>query len=268
MPDVTCDMCGAEVADLAHVCVRCTDRLRAALAAAPPLLTEVETTVARLARVSTPNGSRPTERPLPYNADAAGHRDTLAAVLTSWALLVADERGLPHAGGPADHARFLTASLEWLRHHPAGGDAVHEIRTAVHAVRAAVDLPPDLVYAGPCDACRAPLYARVGSATASCRYCQTPEGQRPVYDVQERRTWMLRAAEDIEAPAADIARAVTSLVRPIKPELIRTWAARDRIRPAGVNQFGRPVYRLGDVLQLMATPAKTGRLADKATQMT
>ncbi|RSN12828.1 hypothetical protein DMB42_11665 [Nonomuraea sp. WAC 01424] len=155
---------------------------------------------------------------------------------------------------PAHTATWLLRHTDALIRHPAGPDAVEEILTAVRNARWAVDAPPrDLIYAGPCDACDGDLYARPGAARVACRWCRDEEGGRLVYEIEARRRWMLDALEDVELAAPAIARALTSLVRPIKPALLHTWVAREKLFPAGRDDAGRALFRVGDVIDLMAS---------------
>ncbi|WP_219520126.1 hypothetical protein [Nonomuraea ceibae] len=109
-----------------------------------------------------------------------------------------------------------------------------------------------LVYAGPCDACNGDLHARPDASRVACQWCRDEDGQRLVYEVQARRKWMLGALEDKTLTAPAIARALTSLIRPIKPALLHTWVARKKLHPAGLDDLGRMLFRVGDVIELMA----------------
>ncbi|MER6575806.1 hypothetical protein [Nonomuraea sp. NPDC001023] len=161
---------------------------------------------------------------------------------------------------PSSTAAWLLRHTDALIRHPAGPDAVEEILTAARNARWAVDAPPrDLVYAGPCDGCDGDLYARPGASRVACRWCRDDEGGRLNYEVAARRQWMLKALEDLELTAPAIARALTSLKRPIKPALLHTWVARERLFPAGVDDAGRHLFLVRDVLDLIAAGDARGR---------
>lgn len=259
MTTAACDLCTSPVADLAHICPACTRPLADDLADIPDLDHELDITVSRRARIGAGGGGgRGNEKPLPANLDADQHGRHLKQTLTSWARLISDQRGLPHPlDGLAPTARWMAGHIEWLRHHPAAGDAVTEIREAVHQVRRAIDRPLDRAYAGPCNECGTPLYGRPGAAEVACRGCTTPDGDTLVYGLTERRDWMLAAVLDKELPAADIARALTSLVRPIAPALLYTWVKRKKLQPVGSDDRGHALFRLGDVADLMDATAPT-----------
>jgi hypothetical protein len=264
----------------ARICGACSSELRRELAAVPGLWTDLDLAISRQTRLTSASvGGRSPEKPLPWNERASEAADHLAALLIGWArVLVASVHTIQGPTcGSCLHPSCLYAQLSyephhhpaavspWLhRHagaliaHPAGPDAVEEILTAVRNARHAVDTPPrDLVYAGPCSRCDGGLYAKPGAATVACRWCVDDEGKPLRYEVAARRKWMLDSLNDLELPAPLIARALTSLVRPIKPALIHTWVSRQRLTPAGLDDLDRMVFRVGDVVDLMlATPAK------------
>ncbi|MFB4280833.1 hypothetical protein ACBJ59_36475 [Nonomuraea sp. MTCD27] len=231
--------------------------------------------ISRQARVTGGGvGGRSPEKPLPWNERASEAAEHLAVMLLGWARVLvgtvqqlqgptcascthpscsyADLGREPHRD-PAHVASWLHRHAGALIAHPAGPDAVEEILLAVRNARYATDSPPrDLIYAGPCDACDADLYARPDASRVACRWCRDDEGDRLVYEVHARRQWMLNALEDRQLTAPAIARALTSLIRPIKPALLHTWISRRKLQPAGLDDLNRMVFRVGDVIDLMA----------------
>lgn len=266
----------------ARICGACSSELRRELEAVPGLVEDLDLAISRQTRLTGGRvGGHSPEKPLAWNERASEAADHLAAILLGWArVLVASVNVLhgPTCGGCA-HPSCMYADLgrephrhpahvaAWLhRHagaliaHPAGPDAVEEILVAVRNARWATDSPPrDLVYAGPCNECDADLYARPDASRVACRWCRDEDGDRLVYDVQDRRKWMQQALEDWELTAPAIARALTSLIRPIKPALLHTWVARGRLLPSGLDDRRRMLFRVGDVIDLMAaSEAKRG----------
>jgi len=79
-----------------------------------------------------------------------------------------------------------------------------------------------------------------------CRSCGTG------HSVEERREWMLDALQDHLAPAHQVAHILAQLVAPVRPDRVRQWAARGRIVPHGRDAAGRPLYRVGDALAVLA----------------
>lgn len=196
-----------------------------------------------------------------------------------------------HGSWPADHPASMAA---WLLLHvaellrlPAAGEAVDEITAAVRSVERLVDRRADELFAGPCNAppqqpddgcgcgchrsgdrrgcstcgtadgghvpvCGADVWARPGSAFAWCQRC------RWRYDVAQRRDWLLAAVEHVLVSATDLARAVSrlgALDEPITPSMVRNWADRGMIVAHGVDGQGRPLYRVGEVLDTAAQVA-------------
>lgn len=254
MTEVLCDLCTAPVPDLAHVCTRCARGLALDLAAVPGLVAELDVALSKQARMGSGVGGRSAEVPLPFDATASAVGGDLAAVLASWAALVVERRGVP-APPPSSAAcaRWLAGHVEWLRHHEAGGDAVTEIRGAVRAVRRVIDRPEGRVYAGPCSTCSAPLYARPGVAEVACRACATDDDEL-VYDVAERRTWMLSEVEHLTGSSVYVAAVCTGLGVKLSASTVRTWVLRKKLQPCGygapLKEGGepRPLYRVGDVV--------------------
>jgi hypothetical protein len=101
-------------------------------------------------------------------------------------------------------------------------------------------------YSGPCDACGLDLYGRLGAAIVRCRGC---EGST---------TWRNGASGCWPLPrtlwriAALITRALSRLGTSIQVNRLYTWANRRIIVAHGTDAQGRPLYRIGDILDLLA----------------
>ena len=143
-------------------------------------------------------------------------------------------------------AKFISEYVWWLRHRPEAPEAFKDLTLADRDLERVIDRPAPMKYAGPCNICRKDLYVREGAAQVECRPCGM------VYDMAQRREWLLEAAEDRLERAAHIARAVTYLGSPISADRIRVWAMRKRLFPHAIDGMGRPLYRVGDVLDLLA----------------
>ncbi|MFF0864183.1 hypothetical protein ACFYUV_20660 [Nonomuraea sp. NPDC003560] len=283
--DCPVSICDRTMPGSARICGACEAELDRELAAVPELDEDLDLAITRQTRLTSGGvGGRGNEKPLPWNERASEAADHLAVILLGWArVLVASVHPLQgpvcascdhpsctyiHLGREPHHdpvhvSRWLRRHAGPLIAHPAGPDAVEEILLAVRNARYATDAPPrDLVYAGPCDACQGDLYARPGAVSVCCRWCVDEDGQRPRYDVHARREWMLKALEDRQLGAPTIARALTSLIRPIKPALLHTWISRGKLQPTGLDESGRMVFRVGDVIDLMAAGDTRGRQRD------
>lgn len=214
-------------------------------------------------------GGRPgvDESPVPYNARATTATRDLVDALRSWADVIAAERGfarpldtLPSLGP------WLARQVTYLRSSPMGPEAVVKISGAIRQASGVVDRPADLNYAGPCTGrvlvdpegdptltreCGEHLYGTARRAEVTCPACGA------TYPLAERRTWLLRKAEDVVAPATELARAVHGLGVSVTPSMIRNWHRRgllphrDVRRRVGLSGtvIEVPLYRVGDVLE-------------------
>ncbi|MBB2909304.1 hypothetical protein FHS43_000550 [Streptosporangium becharense] len=268
--------CSRPSPDGAAACVSCGAELHqhlAEVADADGLAAELDTALARQARLGG-GGRRGAETPLGYGEAAAEAIAVLRSALAGW-VRVLDRHGQPV--GPACPSRCGHGSCAWittrilpkntlpamaawladripdLRRHPAGGEAVDELGAAIRHARNAIDRGrgAELVYCGPCShrgddgrTCMTDLYARPGARLVQCR-CGA------ITDVRARRAWLLREAEGVLGTAAEIARALTRLDRPVTPERVRQWAQRGLLLSRGRGDHHHPLYRVGDVLALL-----------------
>ncbi|NJP27085.1 hypothetical protein FLW53_23370 [Microbispora sp. SCL1-1] len=258
---VRCGCCGRPVPDHAYVCPACAWHLHEHLVRLVDgdLVDELDTALARQAKLGGSGGRHGDEQPLAFGYAASEAIWVLRNTLTGWVRVLLDD--LAHHHPPADTlpamAEWLAYRTETLRHLPEGPEAVDELTAAVRHAEAAVAPLGDRVYVGPCAGeldggapCGADLYAAPGAAWVTCKACGAH------YRVHQRREWLLDAAEDVLETATEIARAVTSLGRPVTPERIRQWAHRGQLHARGTQRDGRgrwvPLYRVGDVLDLVA----------------
>ncbi|GAB3776722.1 hypothetical protein FB382_004376 [Nocardioides ginsengisegetis] len=260
--------CGRPTRDAAYVCDTCGDELARALGDVTWLAEELETTITRQRGVDyrgvggSSGGKKPSERPSPVQWGASEARGDLRALLVSWALFCEAEgvrNSSPYPGLPDDDLPALSGWLLWrvdgLTLNEIGSDAVEEITSAVAHCRRVIDVAPDKWYAGPCNQetegveCGADLYALSAKGNVSCGVCSAS------YDVAERRKWLLEAAEDRLADAATLARSVSWLgALPLNAARIRKWAERGRIVAKG-HHGQKPLYRIGDAIDLLAKEA-------------
>ncbi|WUI02091.1 DUF1922 domain-containing protein [Spirillospora sp. NBC_00431] len=241
------------------ICGACEAELSRALDAVPEVARDLDVTLSR--QTSRTGGGWTSVVPLPFDARASEVGWVLRSALAGWVRQLQETQAEDWpADTPQAMAGWLSARLERLVRHPAAEEAHGEIVTAVAAAQRAVDLFPDRWYAGVCAApldgggrCQRDLYAKPKAATVTCPEC----GHR--WDVPERRTWLLGMAEDVLATATEIARAVTTLGQPVTPEAIRGYVHRKQLVAHGSRLVGTretPVYRLGDVLDILARRAE------------
>jgi hypothetical protein len=265
------DICNKPIRDSRHVCVSCASQLERVLAETPSLAEDLETTRLRQSRTGGHNigGGHSTDRPLPWSEAASFAVATLRSTLVAWAQIVVDERGVswPHDTLP-DISAFLLRHLDWLTHHPDAAEAVDELSFATRQARAVIDRAPDHWYAGRCEhvdleaqveaivtstpgppPCPEELYVKAGAQTVTCRTCSTE------HDVTQRRQKLVRRVEDQLATASELTSAVSNLVRPISLNTIKSWVRRKRLTEHSKGPDGVALYRVGDVLDLLAADA-------------
>jgi hypothetical protein len=251
-----------------NACWACVEWLGEDLDSVAELVAELETTAAR--QYSRATLGRGAESPLPFDPDASDALWCLANVAGTWAVHVARDRGVrvtwPRSapgGGPGVAriavvaAGWLSARLPLLRMSQRAGTAVDELRDAIRAARRAVDRSPSLAYAGTCGACStvdhpAHLYARAnedGEVIRDVVICPTC-GAEWSY-VATRAALEVDALEHM-ATAAEIARAMPVLFGiELNVARVRQWGSRGRIPVCGHAANGRPLYRIGDVCDLL-----------------
>lgn len=234
--------CGRPAHD-AFVCPACGSDMTAALASIPALVGELQITLARQAVMAErSDGARAAETPLPYHYPASEAASELRAVLVGWTRLLVEEAD---SDLPPDEvstmSRWLLARFERLRHHPAGGEAVDEIRDAAAQAWKVIDRPVAPTHHGTCRRCDTALYGRKHAYAVVCREC----GE--VNDPAERHTDMLTRLDNWLAPAPEIARLLAHLEVPVGKSTIYDYAAQRRILAKG-HTGQQPMYRIGDVL--------------------
>lgn len=149
---------------------------------------------------------------------------------------------------------FIATQADWLAHRPEAVEAFDELEGAIGLIKSAIDTAGDSTYAGPCDICSRDMYAKPGALEVECRPCAL------VYDLADRREWLLKQAEDRLETATNVARAITAYGQTLTPERIRQWKTRGRITAHGEDASGRPLFRIGDVLEVLYnTPDATQR---------
>jgi len=281
-----CQICALEVGDNAYVCQRCARGLARNLGDVASLAEEVETSHLRQSRMAKSAGVgivlhvAEEDRPLPYSDRAVLRRRELREVLSGHCAIVSEIRGVrAPRQDVASLSQFLLNHVEWLRHRENAADIQREIEYAIHGLRRAIDLPPERLFAGPCGAvdfacqlehdheqdsaacvetpvpgsppCTGSLFGRSSKAThVVCDTC----GSRQEY--ADRRDWLLKAVEDQLDYAARLSQALSNLGRPVNDATIRKWAERGRLVAHSVDERGRPLYRVGDVMDLITEDAR------------
>lgn len=163
-----------------------------------------------------------------------------------------------------------------LERHPEAVEIIDQIMHIRQQLQRAIDRQTPDVFAGMCEACdvlvdiddtgvtprivacNTELYAHKGDEEVRCPKCAR------VYDLAPRLASLRKRLDDEWARPQQIADALTTLEEPINASTLRQWIKRDELlakrlkrtgEPApyplilqvGVDDDGRPLYRVGDV---------------------
>lgn len=232
-------------ADGAWLCGECVRTLSARLGHVPSLVEELEVTVTRQDKLTANRtGAAGHDKPLAFNERASAARLHLRDILGLWCRDVADHGGLTL---PSDATDVTVAAALWLtqhpgavRHHPAAAELFEEVSEAVRLAFAAIDRPPDALFAGRCE-CGGLLYAWPGREWVPCRACGLE------YHAQDRRDWMLVQLANHEGTAAEVSLVLAAVGVRVSRNTITKWASRAKL---GRVDGGR--YRVGDVVAVAA----------------
>lgn len=172
---------------------------------------------------------------------------------------------------------WLRANLAELAQCEEAAGWLRQLSRVRGVAERAVDRRSPDVYGGPCDApdvktwlgadgvigvaadavCGTDLWANLGDDTVTCEACGA------VHPMSGRKEWLLEQVRDVWARPAVIARALTSLDVEVSPARLDKWISRDRaefeagrrrkvayppILAVDVDQAGKPMYRIGDVM--------------------
>lgn len=274
--DRACPLDGAHLPPDRTVCRTCTGTLRGLLTDLPGLMGDLVVTLTRQARYGPRVGARTTTNPLPFAYGASEARWVAHTTLVGWTFWVADIRAHRRPETWGEIAGYLRdhGGLDWAAQHPDGPQLVEELTAALRNARRAIDRPADRAFIGTCGAlieidvvvdghrtllpasCPEELYAPVDRDEIDCPRCGT------TWNVRARQDAMLTDLRDVLLPAVDVARAVDGLGVDITPERIRQWKRRGVLAPAvdecgraRADVHGRPLYRVGDVLDVVAGQA-------------
>jgi hypothetical protein len=156
-------------------------------------------------------------------------------------------------------ARFLQSQITWLSHaadgtQPWAPGAFREISDCAGRMRALVNGPSERKYLGPCgaelatevepgitriDLCDGDVYGIRGASRARCRVCgaEVASEDRAAWLDAEVRSRAFRAAEIADAYGVNV-------------NTIRTWHTRGLLTAHGEDRDGRPLFNVGDVLDM------------------
>lgn len=265
--------CGRPTVD-AYLCRTCAHDLRVELehiiewpatdargTPIPGLEHELTTTLQRNDRVGGADVGWITytpEHPIPYAQHASDAIATLRTVLSTWIRELWETNGGDAMGEfrcedtLAGMADWLLLRPSWMSLHTAAGELYLDITQAIATAWRAVDRAPANVYSGICGAttddgdCGQPLYSPPDHTWVRCRTCGS------VWDVHERRQWLLGYAEQTPLTATRMAGLLAHAGITITAAQIRCYSARGRIEVVDRDQRGHPLYRISDVRKAIA----------------
>jgi len=277
----TCVICGRPTPD-GYVDMPCCNRAAGQLAAIIELAPDARAVAAGLVRRGRGGaGGKPGSRP-PLNDGATDVVDAVQNALTTLARDIAETRG-PGSVSKRSRSRIqpdplvsaakaLSGQLEWLRHatdaqgQPYAVAAFAEIAHCAGRLRGLVNGPSEQKYLGPCgaevlapvpgeefrmaqlDTCDGDIYGARGASRGRCRTCGAEVAQ------DDRQAWLDGEVRAHAFRAYEIAQAYG-----VNVNTIRSWATRGQLAEHGRDRDDKPLYNVGDVLDLAA--ADKARLA-------
>jgi hypothetical protein len=228
-----CPSCGGRQ-DAGLLCADCCAAVLTMLAAVPQLVAQLDVAISRQARIGNAGkaGKGTAHERLPINFGTVAVRDALVI-----------------------EAAYVGQDINWLRAHVQAAELVVSFGKAVKAAYAAIDRAREREYLGVCSytedgaVCHAELWAKVKAQEVKCTQCEH------VYDVGDRREWLLDQAEDMIFTPREAALYVGEVGgRAVGHQRIRNYLDRGRIavRPShdGVKRL-----RMGDLMQVLRDDA-------------
>lgn len=268
MTAAQCIRCTRPLADGAYVCDRCASQAAQKLAEIAEVSPAARDVANGLSRRSQGGASGKPGSRLPLDLTAMAKLDSVQNALGTWVRVIVEERGvyppgLPHGFDVIPHgARFLAEHTEWFRHRAFADEYLTDVEACLRIVRSIARGPADQKYLGPCGAdvvraeivgdqwesevvvCEGDVYGRVGAQNGTCRTCGA------VVDQDQRRAWLDDEVRSHAFRAAHIAEAYG-----INVKTIRSWAERGHLLAHGHDRDERPLYNVGEVLDLAAADA-------------
>lgn len=267
MTSSLCQQC--EAPTQVALCSKCVERLARDLVSCTWLPRQLEVALTRQSRFQRQqDGARSTTRPLPWDERASEAMVDLHSTVSAWALQISQVS--EHAGDmlrEVNHetenvARWVNRNMSTLKLMESAGIAYREISSSVRRACTVVDRPPDLVTYGVCGnpgndqaECTEYLYALPADVEVSCRRCKT------VYDVRERRKWMLDYVSGMFGTTSEVSAYLTLAGMKISVDAVRALARRHKsIQPVGMapSASGKavPLYRFSDVIAAISVRYK------------
>jgi hypothetical protein len=223
---------------------------------ATSLLDELDTTICgddKVGGASIGVVVRSTDHSISFNERASDAKTALCNTVVGWTKLFAEDN--PHlifdVTTIEQAARWMAGFPNLLAGHPAAVEMHDELRVRVRDARKAIDRRPGRAFLGICGGvfegvvCDAALHVYEGKHEARCFECGTE------WRVEDRRRAMLSSLEDRVAHSGALAALVKRNGVSLASSTVRNYARSGKIRQVGVDEKKRPVYRVGDVLDVL-----------------
>lgn len=288
MNETVCDNCGHTVGPGIVLCSKCTTTLERSLGNIAVYYADLDTIRQKRARYSggASKGSIGKAQPLPVDhrfldrkpgshGQGAGTELVYATrnTVTTWARIVMEEHPPVREQAPRDTigsvCGWLGEQRNWIAGQEWAGELLDEMLDLERRLRRFVDRPAETVYRGLCGSetdtidgevlvCTQALYATTEATFVRCPVCGCE------YDTAGRRKTLLEEAQDRHVTVRTLARVLLTLgeVESSEAKLenrINVWVARGKIAAHSqrvIDGRPRPVYRVGDVLDLLTADAR------------
>lgn len=274
------------VGDNSTACPTCWDAFERMVGEIPALVDDLETAIARQARISLVTGYRATPEPederdddvdpkralpglralrapamtvtvaaspAPFHIGAAEALRLLHATMWPWvreALEMHPDVYLPDPS-TIGLSRALLRICGWLQGHPDGSSAIDGVSFAVSACRRVIDLAPDRWYVGPCNGELEGIVCGEQLYVTVGRGSITCSTCGTEHDVAERRTAMLEAADEMLLTLSDLTRAINMTGgTTVSRKQLEGWVRRGRLVRSG-NDGPVALYRVSDARGLV-----------------
>lgn len=161
-------------------------------------------------------------------------------------------------------AQFLAGHVDWIRHKQFADEFIRDVEACHRVIRSIARGPSEQKYLGLCGApswtenlggesgmrelegppCEGDVYTYRGAKTGRCKTCGAQ------VNTTEREAWLDSEVRQHVFRASEIANAYS-----VKVNTIRSWHARGQLANHGTDAEGRPLFNVGEVLDLAAADA-------------
>ncbi|WP_410676684.1 hypothetical protein [Amycolatopsis sp. cmx-4-68] len=190
-----------------------------------------------------------------FHGKAAELKDTIDELIITWTADVAARNGRPiTATTVRGAAAWLAAEPKLIAAHPDAAKFADQLHKVVRSAWKVIDRAPDKVFLGQCGGdqlpCEEDVYALPGQPVVQCRACGA------IWDVAERRDFLLSKVDEQLATPPEITRALAELGLNITVDVIYGHIHRGHLTrhpPHPLDARARPRYRVGDVRDILNT---------------